>query len=107
MTYPVTFIGSIINVDIETPLIAAPKSNNETVFQVRTVCLITFTLLFLFVRQSVVTVDGGKLVHVQKWDGKETTLVREVDGNSLTLVSIVCTYSKCLFSLEQSILLPI
>ncbi|KAK2836492.1 hypothetical protein Q7C36_014361 [Tachysurus vachellii] len=35
--------------------------------------------------KSVVTLDGNKLVHVQKWDGKETSLVREVSENSLTL----------------------
>uniref|UniRef100_A0A8C1FVF2 Fatty acid binding protein 3, muscle and heart n=1 Tax=Cyprinus carpio carpio TaxID=630221 RepID=A0A8C1FVF2_CYPCA len=35
--------------------------------------------------KSVVTLDGGKLVHVQKWDGKETTLVRDVNDNNLTL----------------------
>nr|AAC60357.1 fatty acid binding protein H8-isoform [Cryodraco antarcticus] len=35
--------------------------------------------------KSFVTLDGGKLVHTQKWDGKETSLVREVNGNSLTL----------------------
>ncbi|XP_017309761.1 fatty acid-binding protein, heart [Ictalurus punctatus] len=35
--------------------------------------------------KSLVTLDGSKLIHVQKWDGKETTLVREVDGNNLTL----------------------
>ncbi|KAK7125117.1 hypothetical protein R3I94_019227 [Phoxinus phoxinus] len=35
--------------------------------------------------KSLIVLDGGKLVHVQKWDGKETTLVREVSGNSLTL----------------------
>ncbi|KAM6974005.1 fatty acid-binding protein, heart [Tautogolabrus adspersus] len=35
--------------------------------------------------KSLVTVDGGKLVHVQKWEGKETSLVREVEGNKLTL----------------------
>lgn len=40
--------------------------------------------------QSLVTLDGNKLLHVQKWDGKETSLVREVDGNGLTLVSITC-----------------
>lgn len=37
--------------------------------------------------QSVVTLDGNKLIHVQKWDDKETELVREVNGNNLTLVS--------------------
>ncbi|XP_020487371.2 fatty acid-binding protein, heart [Labrus bergylta] len=35
--------------------------------------------------KSLVSIDGGKLVHVQKWDGKETSLVREVEGNKLTL----------------------
>ncbi|KAJ7418591.1 fatty acid binding protein 3 [Pitangus sulphuratus] len=39
--------------------------------------------------------DGGKLVHVQKWDGKETTLVRELkDGKlilTLTIGNVVCT----------------
>ncbi|TSK31378.1 Fatty acid-binding protein, heart [Bagarius yarrelli] len=47
--------------------------------------------------KSVVTLDGNKLLHIQKWDGKETSLVREVDGNSLTLTltlgDVVCTRS--------------
>ncbi|XP_076865054.1 fatty acid-binding protein, heart [Brachyhypopomus gauderio] len=47
--------------------------------------------------KSLVTIDGGKLVHVQKWEGKETSLVREVDGNTLTLTltlgNVVCTRS--------------
>ncbi|KAJ7991659.1 hypothetical protein DPEC_G00286180 [Dallia pectoralis] len=47
--------------------------------------------------KSLVTVDGNKLIHVQKWDGKETTLVREVNGNALeltlTMGDIVCTRS--------------
>nr|AAB25585.1 LMG-14=fatty acid-binding protein [mice, mammary glands, Peptide Partial, 97 aa] [Mus sp.] len=31
--------------------------------------------------KSLVTLDGGKLIHVQKWNGQETTLTRErVDG---------------------------
>ncbi|XP_023140905.1 fatty acid-binding protein, heart [Amphiprion ocellaris] len=45
--------------------------------------------------KSIVTVDSGKLVHIQRWDGKETSLVREVSGNSLTLTltlgDVVCT----------------
>ncbi|XP_005797379.1 fatty acid-binding protein, heart [Xiphophorus maculatus] len=45
--------------------------------------------------KSLVTIEDGKLVHVQKWDGKETSLVREVDGNKLTLTlkigDVVCT----------------
>ncbi|KAI1231294.1 hypothetical protein IHE44_0008235 [Lamprotornis superbus] len=36
--------------------------------------------------KSVVTLDGGKLVHVQKWDGKETSLVRELKDGKLILV---------------------
>uniref|UniRef100_A0A8C6T6F0 Cellular retinoic acid-binding protein 1 n=1 Tax=Neogobius melanostomus TaxID=47308 RepID=A0A8C6T6F0_9GOBI len=35
--------------------------------------------------KSLVRIQDGKLVHVQKWDGKETSLVREVNGNALTL----------------------
>ncbi|XP_069828726.1 fatty acid-binding protein, heart [Dendropsophus ebraccatus] len=35
--------------------------------------------------KSLVTLEDGKLKHVQKWDGKETTLVREVDDNKLVL----------------------
>merc|ERR1719309_1445984 len=27
--------------------------------------------------KSTVTLDGGKLVHLQKWDGKQTKLIRE------------------------------
>ncbi|XP_025781802.1 fatty acid-binding protein, heart [Puma concolor] len=45
--------------------------------------------------KSIVTLDGGKLVHLQKWNGQETTLVRElVDGKlilTLTHGSVVCT----------------
>ncbi|XP_075995480.1 fatty acid-binding protein, heart [Genypterus blacodes] len=35
--------------------------------------------------KSTMTIEDGKLVHIQKWDGKETSLVREVNGNALTL----------------------
>merc|ERR1712168_730304 len=35
--------------------------------------------------KSVVSTDGAKLVHVQKWDGNETSLTREVTGDNLTL----------------------
>ncbi|XP_013861152.1 fatty acid-binding protein, heart [Austrofundulus limnaeus] len=45
--------------------------------------------------KSLVKIENGKLVHVQKWDGKETTLERAVDGNKLTLTltmgDVVCT----------------
>ncbi|XP_061786886.1 fatty acid-binding protein, heart [Nerophis lumbriciformis] len=47
--------------------------------------------------KSIVTIDGGKMVHIQRWDGKETSLVREVNGNALTLTltmgDVVCTRS--------------
>lgn len=36
--------------------------------------------------QSIVTLDGGKLIHVQKWDGQETKLVRELVNGKLILV---------------------
>ncbi|KAM8976409.1 fatty acid-binding protein, heart [Pelodytes ibericus] len=35
--------------------------------------------------KSLITLEDGKLKHVQKWDGKETTLVREVNGDKLLL----------------------
>lgn len=35
--------------------------------------------------KSIVTLEDGKMKHVQKWDSKESTLVREVDGNKLVL----------------------
>ncbi|XP_076611266.1 fatty acid-binding protein, heart [Chaetodon auriga] len=35
--------------------------------------------------KSIVTLEDGKMVHIQKWDGKETSLVRAVNGKSLTL----------------------
>ncbi|ELK02035.1 Fatty acid-binding protein, heart [Pteropus alecto] len=36
--------------------------------------------------KSIVTLDGGKLVHLQKWDGQESTLVRELVDGKLILV---------------------
>lgn len=35
--------------------------------------------------KSVVTLEKGKLVHVQKWGGQETTLEREVSAGKLFL----------------------
>ncbi|XP_051027588.1 fatty acid-binding protein, heart [Acomys russatus] len=35
--------------------------------------------------KSIVTLDGGKLVHVQKWDGQESTLTRELSDGKLIL----------------------
>ncbi|GAA6229945.1 fatty acid-binding protein, heart [Lates japonicus] len=44
--------------------------------------------------KSIVNIEDGKMVHVQKWDGKETSLVREVNGNALVLTltigQVVC-----------------
>ena len=51
------------------------------------VCVCNALITSVCVLQSLVTLDGGKLVHVQKWDGKETSLVREVTDNTLLLVS--------------------
>jgi len=45
--------------------------------------------------KSIITIEDGKMVHKQRWDGKETSLVREVNGDALTLTltigNIVCT----------------
>lgn len=41
--------------------------------------------------QSVVTLDGDKLVHVQKWDGKETNFVREIKDGRMVMVSTKVT----------------
>ncbi|XP_037120164.1 fatty acid-binding protein, heart isoform X1 [Syngnathus acus] len=35
--------------------------------------------------KSLVKIENGKMVHIQQWDGKETSLVREVNDNALTL----------------------
>lgn len=37
--------------------------------------------------QSVVRLDGDKLIHVQKWDGKETDCVREIKDGKMVVVS--------------------
>lgn len=38
------------------------------------------------VSQSTVSLEGDKLVHVQKWDGKETTFVREIKDGKMVMV---------------------
>lgn len=43
---------------------------------------------FLSRLQSIITLDGGALVQVQKWDGKTTTITRKIEGDKLVLVSI-------------------
>ncbi|KAL6095533.1 fatty acid-binding protein, brain isoform X2 [Pungitius pungitius] len=35
--------------------------------------------------KSTVTMEGDKLVHVQKWDGKETKFVREIKDGKLVM----------------------
>lgn len=37
--------------------------------------------------QTVITLDNGKLVQRQTWEGKETTLEREIQDGKLTAVS--------------------
>lgn len=38
--------------------------------------------------KSVVRLDGDKLIHVQKWDGKETNCVREIkDGKMIVTLT--------------------
>lgn len=37
--------------------------------------------------QSTFTMDGDNLVQVQKWDGKETTFVREIKDGKMVMVS--------------------
>ncbi|KAM4633595.1 fatty acid-binding protein, brain isoform 1-T1 [Polymixia lowei] len=50
--------------------------------------------------KSTVTLDGEKLVHVQKWDGKETKFVREMKDGKMVMnltfedVHAVRTYEK-------------
>nr|XP_006135348.1 myelin P2 protein-like [Pelodiscus sinensis] len=45
--------------------------------------------------KSVVTLDNGSMIHVQKWDNKETTIKREVvDGKMIVecmMKYVVCT----------------
>ncbi|XP_053565110.1 fatty acid-binding protein, brain [Bombina bombina] len=35
--------------------------------------------------KSTVTLEGDKLVHVQKWDGKETKFVREIKDDKMVM----------------------
>ncbi|KAI1897484.1 hypothetical protein AGOR_G00083750 [Albula goreensis] len=50
--------------------------------------------------KSVVSMEGDKLVHVQKWDGKETKFVREIQDGKMVMkltfkdVLAVRTYEK-------------
>uniref|UniRef100_A0A8B9Y1T9 Cytosolic fatty-acid binding proteins domain-containing protein n=1 Tax=Bos mutus grunniens TaxID=30521 RepID=A0A8B9Y1T9_BOSMU len=42
--------------------------------------------------KSIVMLDGGKFVHVQKWNGQETTLVWEIVDEKLILLSNLIVY---------------
>lgn len=44
---------------------------------------------FLLCSQSIITLDGGALVQVQKWDGKSTTIKRKRVDDKLVVVSIL------------------
>ncbi|XP_058163336.1 fatty acid-binding protein, brain isoform X2 [Dasypus novemcinctus] len=35
--------------------------------------------------KSVISLDGDKLIHVQKWDGKETNFVREIKDGKMVM----------------------
>lgn len=50
-------------------------------------CLGNFYDTFHLSPQSVVSMDGDKLVHVQRWDGKETNFVREIKDDKMVMVS--------------------
>ncbi|TWW53874.1 Fatty acid-binding protein, brain [Takifugu flavidus] len=43
--------------------------------------------------KSTVSLEGDKLVHVQKWEGKETTFVREIKDGKMVMVRF-CLNSK-------------
>uniref|UniRef100_A0A8C5Y3Q0 Fatty acid binding protein 7 n=1 Tax=Microcebus murinus TaxID=30608 RepID=A0A8C5Y3Q0_MICMU len=45
--------------------------------------------------KSVISLDGDKLIHVQKWDGKETNFVREIKDGKMVMVS---NDSSCLLN---------
>ncbi|XP_012692238.1 fatty acid binding protein 7, brain, a [Clupea harengus] len=50
--------------------------------------------------KSVLTMDGDKLLHVQKWDGKESKFVREIKDGKMVMhltfegIEAVRTYEK-------------
>lgn len=52
--------------------------------------------LFSWTLQSVVTLEKGSLVQVQKWNGKETTIKRRlVDGKMVVVSSRSLYTAKC------------
>lgn len=66
--------------------------------------MLRLLLLLLFVcLQSTFTMDGDKFVHTQKWDGKQTTFVREVKDEKMVMVSFNST--SCGLHLFKKLLL--
>lgn len=55
-------------------------------------CLSERTVMCYFY-QSTVVMDGDQLVHVQKWDGKESTFVREIKDGKMVMVRLFTVYS--------------
>lgn len=52
--------------------------------------------LFCAPPQTVVTLENGKLVQKQSWDGKETNIEREItDGKLIAVSNLVVTF-KCI-----------
>lgn len=45
-------------------------------------------MILCFCLQSTFTMEGDKLVHVQKWDGKETKFVREIKDGKMVMVRL-------------------
>ncbi|XP_055099912.2 fatty acid-binding protein, brain isoform X1 [Symphalangus syndactylus] len=64
--------------------------------------------------KSVVSLDGDKLVHIQKWDGKETNFVREIKDGKMVMVSndnslfflVFCSFPHTSHLLPSSLPLP-
>lgn len=56
--------------------------------------------------QSTVTMDGDKLVHVQKWDGKETKFVREIKDGKMVMVRTDADHTCLLFTNKVEHMLP-
>lgn len=52
---------------------------------------------FLLCSQSVITLDGGVLVQVQKWDGKSTTIKRKRVDDKLVVVSLFLLLNSRLY----------
>lgn len=49
--------------------------------------LLTHTFFFFPSFKTIFTLDNGKLVQLQTWDGKKTTLEREIQDGKLSAVS--------------------